>query len=144
MASIGSELITYLKTIPAITALVGSGSAARIYKRKIKQGVTVPFIRIEVFEGTSSETLTGISGIAVNRIQIDAYGADSEAAHTLAEAIRLAPLQMYRGTMGSTDVHGVTSPQTYRNGDDPPSKGSPSNRYYASRDYFITYSEATS
>lgn len=144
MADIASELKTYLKSISAITDLVGTGTAARIYTHRAKQGVALPYIVFEVFEGTSLENLTEIDGMATNRIQVDAYAATSDGVYTLAEAIRLAPLQMYRGTMNSTFVHNVTSNGGYERGFDPPTKGGNQRRYWISRDYIITYREPVS
>lgn len=144
MPSIGSELKTYLKTKAAITTLIGSGTSARIYTQAPKQNATLPYIVYTVFLGSSEEHLGGITGMANNRIQLDCYGATEEAAYALAEAVRLAPLQMFRGTMGSTYVHCVTSSEGSRAGYDRPEKGTDSRRYWHSRDYSITYAEATS
>ena len=142
MASIGSELKTYLKTINAVTTLIGAGTVARIYQHSAKQAIAMPYVLIEVFIGTSNQHINGISGIATNRIQIDAYAATETEAYALAEAIRLAPLQMFRGTMGATTVHGVSSTEGYESGYEPPVKGGNQKRYFFSRDYFVTYSEA--
>lgn len=144
MADLADELVTYLKTISAITTLVGSGTAARIYKdSEAKQGVSLPYIVFEVFEGASQEDLGGISGMATNRIQLDCYAATSGGAYTLAEAVRLAPLQMYRGQMNTTNVSNVTSNGGYERGIDRPTRGGNQRRYWISRDYIFTYSEPT-
>lgn len=144
MPDILSDLRTYLKTKSAITNLVGTGDAARIYFHDAKEGATLPFIILEIFEGESNEHLTGISGICSNRVQVDCYGVTAAAAYTLAEAVRLAPLQMYRGNMDTSKVNNVTSNVSYRRGFDPPVTGSAQKRYWVSRDYVITYTEATS
>jgi hypothetical protein len=137
------ELRTYLKTQATITAIVGSSTSARIYQHDAKQGAALPFIILHVFKGTSSETLAAIAGVAMNRIQVDCYGVTNSAAYALAEAVRVK-LQMYRGTMGSTAVLNVTSDGGYDRLFDPPSTGSNQKRYIYSRDYLITYREATS
>lgn len=143
MADIAADLITYLKTISAVTTLVGAGTSARIYSHASKQGVALPYIVFEVYEGTSSEHLGGISGLASNRIEIWTYESTSAKAYTLAEAVRLAPLQMLNhSTVGSTYVHGVNSNGSYRRGFDPPVKGSNQKRYWISRDYIFHYTEA--
>lgn len=144
MPDILSDLRTYLKSKTAITNLVGSGDASRIYFHDAKEGATLPFIILEIFEGESNEHLTGISGICSNRVQIDCYGVTAAAAYNLAEAVRLAPLQMYRGNMDTSRVCNVTSSVSYRRGFDPPVSGSAQKRYWVSRDYVITYTEATS
>lgn len=143
MASVGTNLKTYLTTKAAITGRVGVGDDARIFQEYPKQGATLPFIVIETFEGTSEEYLSGISGIATNRVQVTAYDTSSELAYSLAEAIRLAPLQMYRGTFGGTFANSISSASSYRSGHDPPTAGANNQRFWQSRDYFITYVEAT-
>jgi len=142
MASVGANLKTYLKTISGVTALVGAGAAARIYTNLAKQGVATPYIIYQVFAGDSSETLTAIAGMAENRIQVDCYGATEAEAYNLAEAVRLAPLQMYRGTFGDADAVAIISPDGYRQGIDNPSKGGNQRRYWVSRDFTVTYREA--
>jgi hypothetical protein len=64
MPSVEANLITYLKTKPAVTGLVGTGDDARIYLEFAKQGVALPYIVIELISGQSFETLSSISGIA--------------------------------------------------------------------------------
>lgn len=144
MPSLESALKAYLKSKTAITSLVGTGDSARIYLNVPKQGVVLPYIVFEVFEGSSAEHLTGVSGIAENRVQIDCYGGDEESAHNLAEAVRLAPLQMFRGElMSGVFANSVSSPIGYRLGFDPPTAGGNDIRFWASRDYLVTYSEPT-
>lgn len=144
MAGIADELKTYLKTISAVTALVGTGNDARIFKQDLKQGTALPAITIQVFAGRSEEHLGGITGMAANRVQVDCYATTEAGAYALAEAVRLAPLQMLRGTMGSTYIHSVNSNGGYENGNDPVQRGTDARRYWTSRDYLITYQEATS
>lgn len=145
MADISSALKVYLKTKSAITDLVGSGTAARIFKRVPRQKTTLPFIVITLFEGISSEHLGGISGLAKARVQVDCYAATSAGSYALAELVRLAPLQGQGNlTMDSVNVRDVSSPSGYSDGDDPPYEGSSENLFYHSRDYFISYQEATS
>ena len=148
MPDILNSLRIYLKTKTAITSLVGSGDASRIYFHDAKEGAAMPFIILEIFEGESNEHLAGISGVCSNRIQIDCYGVTSAAAYNLAEAVRLAPLQMFRGSIATggdlVRVLNVTSNVSYRRGFDPPVSGSSQKRYWVSRDYIIMYQGATS
>lgn len=144
MAFIGDDLRTYWKTISGVTAFVGSGVHARIYQDAPKQGVKLPYIVYRMFEGFSAEDLSGITGVAQRRVQVDCYGATPKQADDVQEAIRLAPTQGHRGTVGSSFVHGITSPDTARSGEDPPPPGSKAHRYWSSRDYLVSYTEATS
>lgn len=144
MADILADVKTYLKTKAAITAVIGSGDDAKIYLHDAKQDQQPPYIVIDQLSGFSHEHLSAISGMAESRIQIDCYGVTRSAAHSLAELVRLAPLQMHRGTIGSSTVRTVSSNGGYRSGFDPPIHGSAQKRYWVSRDYIITHTEATS
>lgn len=141
MPSIESQLEIYLKSKPSISALIGEGDDARIYQDRAKQGVPLPFIVYQVFDGSSDEHLGGITGVAENRFQIDTYGVDREKSFELAELVRLAPLQMFRGLIGSTEVLTVSSNGGYDKGSDNPVSGSGERRYWTSRDYIITHRE---
>lgn len=141
MGDIALDLKTYLKSTTAVTDLVGAGTAARVYEDEAKQGVVLPYICFEIFEGASHEHLIGISGLNENRIQIDCYAGTSIEAYALAEAVRLAPLQMYRGAMGSSYVR-VTSNGGYERGRDRPVAGAIQKRYWISRDYMFFVDEA--
>jgi len=145
MPPIETELKEYLKTKTGITDIVGSGTASRIYTTRAKQSTIVPNIVFEVFEGTSEEHLTGVSGVASNRIQIDCFAESELAAFLLAEEVRLAPLQgVFAATFGTTYNHGVTATQNNRSGYDEKTAATDQRRYWVSRDYIITYQQATS
>lgn len=144
MADFETNLITYLTSKAPITSLIGVGDNARIYLGFPKQGAALPYIVFEIFEGSSAEHLTAISGIASNRVQIDCYASTKAGSKTLAELVRLAPMQMYRGTMGTMFSNGITSPGGFRRGYDSPAQGSNQARFWTSRDYFINYEEAIS
>lgn len=143
MPALDDNLIAYLKTISNVTDKVGTGDNARIYSEYAKQGAALPYIVIQVFDGVSNEHLTGISGVDENRVQIDCYGSDKTEAYNLAEAVRLAPLQMYRGTLGSGYANSVTSGNTYETGHSPASPGANNQKFWYSRDYFIRHTVAT-
>ena len=145
MADIGAELKTYLKTISAITDLVGATTAARIHSHLARQKwTTPPWIVFGVLAGTSYEDLTGPSGLITSHIQIDAYGTSEAQAKSLHDAIHTA-LMVTNGagryTMGSTYIHGVTSVGGFEEDHETPQPGKDISRYICSRDYQITYGE---
>jgi hypothetical protein len=143
MPAIGSELRTHLKTVAGITALVGAGTAARIYPRNAKQGVSLPYIVYNVLPGEVFTHLTGFTGICNNRIEVTAYAATESGAYDLAELIRLA-MGTQKATWGTTYINGVNPDQSFDEGDDPPTKGGNQRRYWAQADYIVTYEQATS
>ncbi len=144
MAAIADELVAYLKTKSGVTALVGTGANARIFQMVVKPGTKLPYLVLRTFGGNSAEHLGGIEGTAFRRVQIDAYDSTPAGAETLQEAVRVAPLQAYRGTMNNTYVHNVESETTANTGVDEPTKGDKTYRHFSSRDYVIWYTEATS
>jgi hypothetical protein len=97
------DLATYLRSIAAITDLVGT----RIRPNKLMQGDALPAIRYAFPGGGSLQHLGGISGTASPTLQIDCYGATATAAWALAEIVRLT-LQPFVGQMGNTYVEGFS------------------------------------
>ena len=147
MADVVNYLMSYLQGKSEVSAILGAGSECRIYNRRVKPGVPLPYVVLIGFEGFSSEHLDGISGIAQMRVAVECYAQTSSQAHLIAETIRLAPLQIFRGnwTSGANTlfINGVTSPQGYESGDNAPPNGGQATRYYYARDYFIIHEEAT-
>ena len=140
---IATDLRTYLKTVSGITDLVGTGTGARVYEEDPKQAASLPYVVFEVFEGSTESHLGGIAGVARNRIQIDAYATTAAGAFALAEQIKFA-VAAYRGLMGTTFVHDESGNGSYERGHDRPTTGGNQRRYWISRDYILTYQEATS
>lgn len=143
MADIGTALKTYLKTKTAVTDLIGTGADARIYEQEAKQGVALPYIVYIVYAVGSYEDLDGAVGVATNRIEVNCYAATAAAAYALAEAVRLAPLQGYEGTMGSASVFDISSAGGYETRYDRPTEGANTLRFWVSRDYIFNHTEST-
>ena len=143
MPDIKEELKTYLKTKSAITDLVGTGTASRIYTHRAREKKSKPFVLIASSGGQSFEHLGGITGLATTAVNVWACAATSTGADTLAEFIRLAPLQGYRGLINTTKA--TVSAQSHRDdGYEPSDDGSDSAAYYWTRRVFmITHTEAT-
>ena len=143
MPDIKEEIKTYLKSKSGITDLVGSGSSARIYTSRAREGKPLPYIIIAISGGQSSEHLGGITGLATSAVNVWACASTSTGADALAELIRLAPLQGYRGLIGTTKA--TVSAQSHRDdGYEESGDGSDSAAYYWTRRVFmVTHTEAT-
>ena len=137
MADIGTALTTYLLSKAAIKAIV----VDRISPDPIDQKTKLPAISYFVIDSVSNEDLDGAVGVAHTRIQIDCYAETRIAANALAEAVKTAPLQGYRGLMGSVFVNGVSAGSGARDEHDKPTDGSNRHRYMRSRDYIISHEE---
>lgn len=108
-------VIPYLKTISAVTDVVGAGTAARIYTDILKQNATLPALTIVELRGQSFERLLGgTAGLASAVLHIYSWAATRAAANSLAEVVRLAPLQGYSGAMGTVSGDIVVNMADYR------------------------------
>lgn len=144
MDDLATDIRRYLKNVSAVTTLVGSGTAARIYEEDAKQGQALPYLVFFITPGDSYENLVSIDGIATHRVTVMAYAATRAAAFSLQEAVRLAPLQHFRGTLGNRFVNSISSTGSEDYGRDEPTRGSNQRRYWCARDYVITHAEDTS
>jgi len=107
--SIGAAIVTHLETVAEVTAVVGSGDAARIYPSVLPQDPTYPAIVYTVASNTSEEHLGGSAGLSHARVRIDCYATTAAAATALAEIIRINGLpSSTRGAVGSMTVRGVS------------------------------------
>lgn len=144
MADIADVLKTYLKTVGAITAIVGAGNDSRIMLHRAKKKWVLPWIVFHVLDDNSAEDLSGPSGVITSLVQIDSYGSSETQAYSLCEAVRTA-LMVTNGasrySMGSTYIRGVTSPGGYERDFERIKPDSDDIRWICSRDYRISYSE---
>jgi hypothetical protein len=101
-------LFTRLSTFAGVTAIVGSGTAARIYGIALPQNVALPAI---VMRATNSERIESVysdPGMATVRMQLTCWSADSaKEARDLAEQVRGA-LERYGSALSGTVIAGVT------------------------------------
>lgn len=99
--TIESGLYRHLSADAGVSALVGT----RIHKGIATQNQTRPYITLFPVSNPKLRSLTGPSGLANPRIQIDSWGDTYASAKSVAEAVRKA-LDGFRGLMGSVRVRG--------------------------------------
>lgn len=97
--TIEEAIRTYLGGVSAVTALVGSGTSARIYPQVLPQSPTYPAVVYFVVSNPVVESHGGNSALAHPRFQIDCWSPDYIQAKTVAMEIRRA-LQGFKGLMG--------------------------------------------
>lgn len=104
MADIEQGLVTYLLARAGVTALV----AARIYPEIVPQAEkgedNYPAITYQVISEPNVRSLSGASGLAYPRIQINCWSRRYSVTKALRNAVRDA-LDGYRGSMGDVTVH---------------------------------------
>lgn len=86
---IEDDLITALKSMAAVTAIVGSGAAARIYADHFPQGIDLPAILLEVDTPNHSNTLDGRGGLVFANLTLTCRATTKRGSRGLAEAVRV-------------------------------------------------------
>jgi len=87
-----------------VSALVSS----RVYPMKLPQGWTLPAITYQRISGERAHNLSGPSGRARPRFQIDCWAADYDGGKDLANKVRLC-LDGFKGDINTeSDVGGIT------------------------------------
>lgn len=109
MADISDEIKTYLKTVSAVTTLVGAGTASRIFRDTLRQGATLPaIVLVEAGGGEVARSLTSLSGAQQINLHVYCYGATRSSANAVDAAVFSAFCGSTglngRGTMGTTGV----------------------------------------
>lgn len=107
--SLYRALYTYLGGVAGVSALVGSGSDARIYPVVSPEGAAFPRISMVRVGDTHPDTTLASSGIVHVRMQVNCWDDDFDGASDLGDAVRNA-LHGFSGRMGddSLDVRYVT------------------------------------
>jgi len=123
-----SAVFTLLGTVP------GAGT---VFGLMAPQTARPPFVIYQRISGERFASLTGPSGLAQARIQVDTYDPTFEGAKTIAAAIRQA-LDGYSGTVAGVRIGGVSklsdNPDQVEAETDPKS-------FRCSQDFLFTYEE---
>lgn len=135
MSDIIEAVKTQLEATAGLTALVGSGSAARIYPELLPQSPTMPAVTYQMISNVREERHRGQTGDARPRFQFTCWAATALSAAAVATQVRLAVMGM-TGTVASVVIKGVWNAGETR-GYEPDTA-----RYFASIDLFISHLEA--
>lgn len=94
MADLTDDLVTLLQGSAGITAIVGSGTAARIYPLLVPESEPgediYPAISYQVISESRQPTLSKQNGLMQARVQINCWGRTYAGASALKEAVRNA------------------------------------------------------
>lgn len=139
MAAIADELITYLKAQAAITALVGTGTSARILQQDgLKQSSTLPAITIRQIDEQTIEHAAGRTTLRNATFEIMIFDDSPTDRNTLGGLI-LAALLPTNATMGATTVTEIVTLNAGQDGDYVAVDGSDTRIYWKSAAYRIWY-----
>lgn len=98
--SLKTGLFSYLSANAGIIALLGTGSACRVYPGLVPEDAALPYIRFRIISSEHVRHMTGPSNMALRRVQFDIFGSGTVSVESVFSALRGA-LESYLGTMGS-------------------------------------------
>ena len=137
---ISEGVCQFLQTLSSVTAVIGTSPNDRIYPDVLPQGATLPAITYEEPSGQEDYHLTGRSGMAESRVQINCFAATRSAANALGRIVR--------NTLGdgvNRQCGGIYVRKCHVENDhtiyESPIDGSDAGRYVRSTDYVISYQQ---
>ncbi len=136
MASIRSDVRTYLQTLSSVTDLTG----ARVYPMGAPNSATFPFVTVTRVSSNHYHHTTDATGLVRDRIQLNAFASTAISLNNVCEALRNA-MDTYRGTMGTSTVRNCTL-EDESDDSTPPTDGSDELVYSTRQDYFLWRTEA--
>jgi hypothetical protein len=144
MADFADDFVTHLKTKAAITSLVGSGDAARIYPDDLKQGAAMPALVYAEVGGDHFPYLLGAVNVRHCLMEILAFGSTRSSANNLAETVRTSiAVGNTDATYGTTHVTEVQISAARDYGVDEPQDGSDAKRYWTRYVFDIWHAQTT-
>lgn len=143
MSGIIDDVVTYLKAQSTVTALVGSGTSARILNQDgMKQSGTLPALTVLQTDEQVIKHAGGNSRLCNATIEIVAYASTPSARNTLAGVVRDV-LTPNVGPFGSTAVTEVVRLNAGADGDDAGADGSDTRIYWKALAYRVWYYTAS-
>jgi hypothetical protein len=131
---IGRAIMARLAASSAVAAIVGT----RISPLVTHAPSEPPYLVYTVVGGEAWNSMSGQSGMAQARVQVDAYALTYAEAQELAASVRAA-LDNFRGTAGGVRVGGIsrqTAPVDFYEADVEP------RLFRVSQDFIVTHDEA--
>ena len=144
MAAMENAFCSYLLTKTAITNLIGTGNAARLWPLELPEGYSVTegaAATYELISGDDFHTLSDRSGSVETRVQIAAYAETPDAAMALARAIKNCGITGLKGVSGGVDFRSVRIETGIQCNPEKPTDGSDSSRFVAEFDFKVSYLE---
>lgn len=137
-------LVTYWKSVSAITALIGSGDSCRAWPDGAKQGQPAPFVvYTRAAGGEVFRHLTGTSGRRSVVCHVYCWGDTRTAADALCEAVKTAMESGFaRNTWAGIYVNACFVDEPFDGGHDQPIDGSDAKRYWSRLVLRIVHSES--
>lgn len=144
MAAMEEAICGYILSKSAVTALIGSGNAARLYPIVLPQDCELsdgPGATYEIITSTETQTLADRAGFVQSRVRITSFAVTHSAATTLARAIKNCGLTTLKGVSGGVDFRGIVIDEGLACFAEAPTDGTGTWRYIAEFDLRVSYLE---
>lgn len=102
MATVEEAIVTRLKAVAAVTALVGT----RIYINQLPQMPTLPAVVYNRISGNRVNSLQGSGGLASPVFQFDVFGTSATQCRQIVRELQTA-LAGYRGTVAGVNIQAI-------------------------------------
>ena len=124
-----------------VTAIVGAGSAAKIYPGRAPQNVATPFLVIEHIDSQELDPITATAGQSIvrSRIQVTAMCADTPAASAYAQVKALLEQVRLACSFKSGSIAGVQVVSVLRDSSGPDLRDDDLGVVYQSVDFLVTH-----
>lgn len=96
--------VAMIEAQAGVTALIGSGTATRLYPVVLPQNPTFPAITYQIISGPRDYTQDGPDGVVRFRVQCNCYGATYASAKALRDALESAISGLNNVSYGSPSV----------------------------------------
>lgn len=136
---------TYLLAQASVSALISSGTTARLYPEVLPQNPTLPAATYETISDLPDHCIGtdwGRCGFSQARIAFDCYGQTKASSSNLARTIMSVvsgPTARLRGVYGGVNFLDVMIDQGSRTEQDPPNDGSDERRYLTTVELLVSY-----
>lgn len=144
MAAMEEALCAYLLTKTAITDLIGTGNAARLWPQALDEDykdADGPAAVYELLDSQDDHLLSDRSGIVQTRVLFACYSNEFKKSTALARAIKNSGVATLKGTSGGVDFRGVRIVSGLRTYDENPTDGSKRHRYLSEVELEVFYLE---
>lgn len=145
MADVATAVRQHLLGVSGVTALVGSGTAARFWPDEPPQSYSVKRdgagITYDKISTTHDHMINGLAGIARCRIEYTTYATTRSGANAVAEAVRMSGIVGFMGLTNGVYINSVMLERGEETEDQFPTDGNQEHRYLTVFDLLVCYQE---
>lgn len=111
MAALSEGIVAWVKTLSAVTALIGMDDDCRFYPDAVQESPDLPYVVYDEDKDSPYQTQGEVPTVASSEVTFSCVGADTSEASAVADALGAELEGMYvdGGTMGAVTVQRVVA-----------------------------------